>query len=61
MSDRLIRVTDVMNITSLSRTQIYRLMAEGDFPKQTRLSHRVSCWSERAVQEWINEKLGLLV
>lgn len=61
MTERMIRVAEVMNLTSLSRPTIYRLMAQGAFPKQRRLSHKISVWSHNEVSRWIDEKLGLLV
>lgn len=54
MTDRLIRLPEVTKITSLSTAQIYRLMHEGSFPRQYRLSHRVSAWKESEVAAWID-------
>ena len=55
MTDRLIRLPEVIQITSLSRTQIYRLIAAGTFPKGYRVSHKVSVWKETEVDQWIRE------
>ena len=55
MTDRLIRLPEVIQITSLSRTQIYRLIAAGTFPKQCRLSHKVAAWKETEIEEWIRQ------
>ena len=49
MTDRLIRLPEVIQITSLSRTQIYRLIAAGTFPKQRRISHKVAAWKESEI------------
>ena len=54
MTDRLIRLPEVIQITSLSRTQIYRLIAAGTFPKQRRISHKVAAWKESEVAAWID-------
>ena len=54
MTDRLIRLPEVIQITSLSRTQIYRLIAAGTFPKQRRLSHKVAAWKESEIAAWID-------
>lgn len=55
MTDRLIRLPEVIQITSLSRAKIYRLIAAGTFPKQHRLSHKVAAWKETEVDQWIRE------
>ncbi|RVC69774.1 AlpA family phage regulatory protein [Mesorhizobium sp. M00.F.Ca.ET.038.03.1.1] len=39
-----LRLPQVMAITGLSRSEIYRRISAGLFPKQTRKSHRVSVW-----------------
>lgn len=51
--DRLLRLTDVANITGLSRSSIYNMIAERRFPPAVRLGHRTVRWSETSVQEWI--------
>ena len=53
MTDRLIRLPEVIQITSLSRTQIYRLIAAGTFPKQRRISHKVAAWRQSDVAAWV--------
>ena len=53
MTDRLIRLPEVIQITSLSRTQIYRLIAAGTFPKQSRISHKVAAWRQSDVAAWV--------
>lgn len=54
MTDCLIRLTEVNQITFLSRTQIYRLIAAGTFPKQHRLSYKVVAWKESEIAAWID-------
>lgn len=53
MEDRLIRVKEVCALTSLSRSKIYSLVAEGAFPKQQRKSHRVAVWRLSDVKRWM--------
>ena len=55
MTDRLIRLPEVMHRTSLSRSCLYRLMSENRFPKGYRVSHKVSVWKETEVDQWIRE------
>lgn len=61
MSDRMMRLPEVMRITSLSRAQIYRMMASQAFPQQRRLSHKIAVWSANEIERWVDAKLGLLV
>lgn len=56
-SDRMIRIETVCEKTGYSVSRVYRKMADGTFPKQRRLAHRLVVWSEREVDQHINEQL----
>ena len=56
---RLIKLDTVIEITTLSVPTIYRLMKNGQFPRQIMVSERSARWSESEVLEYINEKLQL--
>ena len=58
-SNKLLRLRDVIKMTSLSRTTIYDYMAEGKFPKNILLGPKISVWIEREIQEWINSQILL--
>ncbi len=58
-SDKLLRLRDVIKMTSLSRTTIYNNMAKGEFPKNIHLGPKISVWIEREIQEWINSQILL--
>ena len=47
----------VKEMTSLSRSTIYRLMHEGDFPKLIKMSHRRSTWVEAEVIKWMESRM----
>ena len=49
----LIKIKDVVLMTSLSRATIYRLISQGKFPKQIHLSERATAWLRSEVMEWI--------
>lgn len=53
-TDRLIRLSEVMTRTSLSKPTVYRYMAAGRFPDQILLPGRIAVWREREVANWIN-------
>lgn len=52
-ADRLIRVDEVIELTGLARTTIWRRERDGDFPARRRLGENSVAWSEREVLEWI--------
>ena len=46
-------------ITSLSKSSIYRLISEGDFPKQIQIGKRSVVWVRSDINNWINQKLNI--
>lgn len=57
--DKIIRLNEVMDMTGLSRSTIYRMMEKGDFPKSTPLGERAIGWSMSEVQEWVQTRLSI--
>jgi prophage regulatory protein len=55
------RLRDVMRITALSRSTIYRRIAEGRFPSPVHLGGRASAWPSAALQQWIDNPEGFRV
>jgi prophage regulatory protein len=55
---KLIKLPEVIEITTLSRASIYRLIADGKFPKQVKLSTRACAWVEQEVLEWLNDRIN---
>lgn len=55
---RLIRLKEVMNITGLGRSSIYKFMDESRFPKSVSLGDRAVAWIESEVEDWIVEKIA---
>lgn len=53
MTQQVLRLPDVQAITKLSRTTLYRLTANGDFPKPIALGQRAVGWRLSDVNEWI--------
>ena len=51
---RLIRLTEVRNLTALSRSAIYRKMKANDFPQTVNLGDRSVAWVESEVTAWIH-------
>ena len=48
----------VKEITCLSKSSIYRLMEQGDFPKQVALGARSVVWVRAQVEDWCNQKVA---
>lgn len=56
--DRIIRMNTVRDRTGLSRSTIYRKIAEGTFPAQIRISVNGTGWKESDVNRWIANPVG---
>lgn len=54
----LIRRKEVERLTTLSRSRIYALMAQGSFPKSISLGSMSVAWVEAEVQEWIAARIA---
>ena len=57
-SAQFIRLPQVKEITSLSKSTIYRLMEDGDFPKQVVLGARSVVWVKSQVEDWCAQKVA---
>jgi prophage regulatory protein len=55
---KLLRFPAVRERTGLSRSTIWRLEREGDFPKHRRISANTVAWVEEEVLSWIHSKVG---
>ena len=51
--DRIIRLNTVLSRTGLSRSTIYRKIAEGTFPVQIRISTNGAGWHESDIDRWV--------
>lgn len=52
------RMADVIRITALSRTTVYRRIAGGKFPPPVHLGGRACGWPRAAIQRWIDDPEG---
>jgi len=55
---QLIPISDVIRMTSLGRSTIYRYISEGRFPRQVSVGEKNSAWVEEEVQEWILARIA---
>jgi len=58
LSNKLIRLSGVKDLTGLSKSTIYARIAEGTFPKQIPLGPRLVVWLESDIQNWIADQVS---
>jgi prophage regulatory protein len=51
--DRIIRLKTVLSRTGLSRSTVYRKIADGTFPAQLKISANGTGWHESDINGWI--------
>lgn len=54
---KILRIRLVCELTGLGRSTIYKLMHDGEFPKQKKISFRSVGWLEEDVRSWIESKV----
>lgn len=57
MTDKLIRISTVVEMTGKSRSAIYSEIANGCFPKSILIGARSVAWAESSISAWIKEKI----
>lgn len=53
MVARILRLGEVVQVTSLSRSTIWRLEIAGQFPRRIRLSTNRVGWHQQEVEDWV--------
>ena len=53
MQKQLLRLPQVRQIVALSRSEIYRLISLGRFPRPIPLGERARAWDADEVQTWV--------
>lgn len=53
-----IRLPEVRQRVGMSKSQIYKLIAQGQFPKPVKVSCRISCWVVAEVEQWVQEQIN---
>lgn len=52
-----IRLPEVRQRVGMSKSQIYKLIAQDQFPKPVKVSRRISCWVVAEVEQWVQEQI----
>ena len=50
------RINQVLDTVGLSKSQLYRLIKSGKFPRGTNLSERIVVWDMESVDKWLEAK-----
>lgn len=58
MSNRVLKLPEVIQVTGLSKSSIYVYKRQGLFPKPINLGPRSVGWIERDIMAWIEAKRG---
>ncbi|MEC5325788.1 helix-turn-helix transcriptional regulator [Aurantimonas sp. A3-2-R12] len=56
--DRIVRLNTVLARTGLSRSTIYRKIAESTFPAQMRISINGAGWHESDINRWVADPVS---
>lgn len=54
----IIRLGEVIRVTGLSRTSVYRLMSQGKFPRSVPISQGSVGWIEAEVADYISARIA---
>lgn len=54
MTERLIRRPEVLNLTGMSKSTMYRHIAEGRFPRPVALGEHAVAWRMSDLQRWMD-------
>lgn len=57
MPIKMLRLAEVEARTGLRKSQIYRLIAEGTFPKSVAISTRARRWPEHEIDAWLQARM----
>jgi prophage regulatory protein len=52
---RLLRIKQVQDRTGMSRSKVYLMIQQGQFPAPLKLGERVALWPESSINHWITQ------
>lgn len=56
---KFLRLNDIKSITGLSRSTIYLMVKNGDFPSSVKIGARAVGWLESDLHAWIESRISL--
>ena len=57
-NERLLRLQEVKSRTGLSRSYLYALVQQGNFPKPVKIGKRAVAWKSSEIDQWIADKIN---
>ncbi|MBD2786524.1 AlpA family transcriptional regulator [Xenorhabdus sp. DI] len=58
LRENLIRLSEVQRRTGYSKAWIYKLISDGEFPKQIKLGSRSIAFIESEIDNWIAQRIA---
>jgi prophage regulatory protein len=56
MQNRILRRHEVESQIGLSRSSIYQMMSDGEFPLPIKLGKRAVGWREQEINKWLSDR-----
>jgi len=56
-STKFLRLPSVIDKVGLSRSQIYKLIQQGDFPEPVKIGPKISVWIEEKLEMWMDAQV----
>ena len=57
-SNNMLKLNEVQQRVALSRSSIYLMVKESNFPKPVKIGKRAVAWSEASITRWLAERSG---
>ena len=54
----LLRLPEVLTRVGLSRSEVYRRITDGTFPRPVKLGERASAWPEQEIEAWAAARIA---
>ena len=55
---KILRLPQVIERTSLRRSTIYEMMGNGSFPRPVKLNRRSNGWIEHEISDWVESRIA---
>ena len=55
---RILKLKEVCSIVGLKPSTIYKLISNGDFPRQIKLTAKSVGWSNKEINTWVSSKIS---
>jgi prophage regulatory protein len=59
MTTQMLRIEDVIGLTTLSRSSIYAMIERQEFPRGVKIGRRATAWIPEDIENWIQERIAI--